>query len=146
MYAGGSELPMALIHQHIVIVTPCSAEEIRPICFIPFPAKTVPGLTTVDTLVSSKFQIFWGDMVPYLRKTSFKLQKKALTARRLNPIDRARLVDSGLRRNKFSDLLQNPRSQSSFAASFSLQLLSMEIFLVLANLKANCRVCSFVRP
>ena len=49
MYTGRSELPMALIHQHIVTATPCSAEEIRPICFTPFPAKTFPGLTTVDT-------------------------------------------------------------------------------------------------
>ena len=49
MYTGGSELPMALIQQHIVTVTPHSAEEIRPICFTPSSAKTFPGLTTVDT-------------------------------------------------------------------------------------------------
>ena len=117
---GGSELPMALIQQHIVTVTPRSAEEICPICFTSFSAKTFPGLTTVDTPVSSKFQMFWGDIVPSLIRTFFKLQKNALTAGRLNPIDRARLVDSGLRRNKFPDLLRNPRSQSSPAASFSL--------------------------
>ena len=84
--------------------------------------------------------------MPSLIRTSFKLQKNALTAGRLNPIDRARLVDSGLRRDRFPDLLRNPLSQSIPAASFSLQLLGMEVFLVLANLKANCRVCSFVRP
>ena len=60
MYTSGSKLPMALIQQHIVTVTPRSAEEIRPICFNPFSGgKTFPGLTTVDTPVSSKFQMFW---------------------------------------------------------------------------------------
>ena len=61
--------------------------------------------------------MFWGDIVPSLGRMSFKLQKKALTLGRLNSIDHARLVDSGLRRDRFSNFLQNPRSQSSPAAS-----------------------------
>ena len=126
---------MALMQQHIVIVSLRSAEEICPICFTPFSPKTFPGFTTVHTPVSSKLQMFWGDILPSAIGTSFKLPKKALTAGRLNPIDRARLVDCELRRDRFPDLLRNPQSQSSPAASFSLQWLGMEIFLVLENLK-----------
>ena len=132
-------MPIVLIQQHIVTNTPRSADEIRPICFSPFFSRILLGLTTVDISVSSKFQIFWGGIISYLRRASFNLQKKLSTAGRLNPIDRAKLVDSGLRSDYFPDLLQNPRSQSSPAASFSVQLLNIGIFFALANLYASCR-------
>ena len=137
MYTVGSELPMTLKQQHIVTVTPRSDEEIHPICFTPSSAKTFPGLTTVDTPVSSKFQMFWRDIVPSLIRMFFNLQKKALTAGRLNSIDRVRLVNSGLQRHRFPILLQNPRSQSSPEASFSLQMLNMEILFALGKSKGQ---------
>ena len=90
--------------------------------------------------------MFWGGIVSSLRRASFNLQKKLSTAGRLNPTDRAKLVDSGLRSDNFPDLLQNPQSQSSPAAYFSVQLLGIGIFFVLANLYASCRTWSLVRP
>ena len=127
------------MQQHIVTDTPRSADEIRPICLTPFFAKILLGLTIVDIPVSSKFQIFWGEIVPSLRRASFNLQKTLSTAGQLNPTYRAKLVDSGLRSDNFPDLLRNPRSQSSPAASFSVQLLGIGIFFVSANLYASCR-------
>ena len=83
MYTGESALPIAFMHQHIVTVTPSSAEEIRATCYTPFSAESLFGLTTVDIPVSAKFQLLCGASVPSRRKTSFKLPKKALTTGRL---------------------------------------------------------------
>ena len=48
MYTGGSALPVAFMLQHIVTVTPCSADEIRAACFTPFSAKSLFGFAMVD--------------------------------------------------------------------------------------------------
>ena len=107
------------MQQHIVTNTPRSADEIRPIRLTPFFAKILLRLTTIDIPVSSKIQIFWGEIVPSLRRASFNLQKMLSKAGRLNPTDQAKLVDSGLRSDNFLDLLRNPRSQS-FSCGFFL--------------------------
>ena len=110
------------MQQHIVTDPPRSAHKICPICLTPFFARILLGLTTVNIPVSSKFQIFWEVIVSSLRKASFNLQKKLSTAKQLNSIDRAKLVDSGLRSDVFRI------SCEVYKACLLLQLLSRSSF------------------
>ena len=76
VWAGGSACSIAFIQQHMVTLTPRLAEEILLTCLIPLVARTLPEITSVDILVSSKLRIFYGGTEQKPRKkTSFKFSK-----------------------------------------------------------------------
>ena len=110
--SGGMNEPAAFMQHNAVMLAPRSALDILRTCLTPLVAITLQGLATVVKPVSSQFHMQRA-LKSAVFNTSLYITKKWLTAPRLNPPMRAKLVAIGMRVASIGCRFKKQLNQSS---------------------------------